>query len=69
MTDNGKYLGSLVRDTITGFKGRVIAHTTYLHDNDDVLVQPEHLNSDDGSLPKSATFPVKRVKFMKEERC
>lgn len=60
-----KYLGFKVRDTITGFEGVVVAYTVYLFDEAEVVVQPEHLNPEDGSVPATRSFPVKRVKIVK----
>ena len=41
-------LGCLVRDKVTGFTGRALAHKTALYEADEWCVHPESLKSDDG---------------------
>ena len=49
MTDNQLKMGDKVRDTITGFKGKIVARCQYINGCDQCLVKPGV--GDDGKMP------------------
>jgi hypothetical protein len=56
--------GDRVKDIVSGFKGTVIAVTTYLSGCRRVLVQPDVDKA--GKLPESVSFDVDTVKVTKK---
>lgn len=56
-------LGDEVQDTVTGFKGIVVAKTDYIHGCTRVAVQPKV--GKDGKVPDSATFDAPALKILK----
>ena len=56
------YLGSTVRDVITGFEGVVIGHVVYLTGCNQTLVQPRAKDKD--SRPQSEWFDDSRMQLV-----
>ena len=57
-------LGDLVRDKVTGFTGRVLAHKTALYEVDEWRVHPESLKPDDGSITLCAWIEEGRLEVV-----
>jgi len=57
-------LGDEARDTITGFKGKVVAITEWLHGCRRVVIQPTDLDKE-GRIKLTETFDEAQVKVTK----
>lgn len=59
-------LGDEVQDTITGFKGTVVAITKWISGCDRINVQPRV--GKDGKIPDSCAFDEPQVKVLKKKK-
>ena len=57
-------LGDLVRDKVTGFTGRALAHKTGLYEADEWRVHPESLTSADGAPTPFIWFEEGRLELV-----
>lgn len=57
-------LGDIVRDTITGFKGVVIARTDWLNGCVRMSVQPDRLDKE-GKIKGAEVFDVEQLELVK----
>lgn len=65
MNDKKKVeLGDEVQDTVTGFKGTVVAITYWLHQCARAAVQPKV--DKDGKVPEMLTFDIPSLKILKK---
>lgn len=55
-------IGSICKDTVTGFQGAVMAHTTYLHNCDRYTLQPREMH--EGSPVGAKDFEGPRIEFV-----
>lgn len=58
-------LGDVVRDTITGFTGVVVAITKWLNNCERVMVQPRELH--EGKIQPSEQFDVTQVELVSKK--
>lgn len=66
MTDRRVYLGDLVEDCITGFKGIITGYTVHMHNTDRAHVQPQGLK-EDGQPREGVWQDVVRLSLVEAE--